>query len=586
MDVALIFRSVVTFGSLALSLWVLTPSFLPPEMQTEVKRVCDLALEEEVPENTPPPQDFTKWLPCSIIVKGLDIQGGLDLTLEVQVDEAVRSIVQRDIQPLERFAEEKGIKLAEVRRSRTGFALLIAPAEGVSLEQVTTAVNGRLEGYKYENTREESGKSWLVFQMTETRAESIKKQAVEQAREVLENRINATGVKEPQITRKGETGIDLQLPGETDIDRAVAALGTTAQLEFMRVNDEIDQQELSAKIESAKAVLPPVDFNDDRVLSDWMVDNGVISTKMRLAWGYDKQKKQVERTVPYVLFDEVELTGEDVNNARTAQDSRDGSYYVAVDFKPHGAARFGELTGSSIGKRIAIVLDDQVRAAPTVQSRIDGTASITTGEPTVEKQYESSNLLSLVLRTGALPAPVSVGEVRQIGATLGERAVREGSIAAMIGAGLVLVFAAFYYRISGILADISLAMNATLVLAALAFFGATLTLPGICGIALTIGMAVDCNIIIFERIREEIRAGRSISHAIETGFDRAFVAVFDSNVTTLIAGVVLFSYGTGPLRGFAVTLMIGIFTTLFTGVFVSRTLMDLVAARGSSRLSI
>lgn len=586
MDVGLSFRSVVTFGSLFASLWALTPSFLPAAEQAEMVRVCELQTMKEPPADAPPPQAFTKWLPCAMLVKGLDIQGGLDLTLEVQVDEAVRSIVQRDIQPLQRFAEEKGIKLSEVRRERTGFALLISAAEGVTLEQVTSAVDGRLDGYKYENTKEENGKSWMVFRMTDARADGIKKQSVEQAREVLENRINATGVKEPQITRKGATGIDLQLPGETDIDRAITALGTTAQLEFLRVDEEADMQSVLAKVEEAKLALPAEDFANDRHLSEWLVDAGVISTRSRLAWQYDETQKQAVRTEPYVLHDVIELTGEDVNNARTSQDTRDGSYYVALDFKPHGAARFGELTGSSIGKRIAIVLDDRVRAAPTVQNRIDGTASITTGQATIEKQFEEASLLSLVLRTGALPAPVSVGEVRQIGATMGERAVKEGSLAAAIGCGLVLLFAAFYYRVSGLLADLSLVMNAILVLAVLAVFGATLTLPGICGIALTIGMAVDCNIIIFERIREELRAGRTIANAIEMGFDRAFITVFDSNATNLLAGVVLFSYGSGPLRGFAVTLMIGIFTTMFTGVFVSRTLMELVALRGAKRLSI
>jgi preprotein translocase subunit SecD len=201
------------------------------------------------------------------------------------------------------------------------------------------------------------------------------------------------------------------------------------------------------------------------------------------------------------------------------------------------------------------------------------------GSSALAEQAEDARNLSLVLRTGALPAPVEVGEVRTVGASLGQAAVEEGVYGAILGSLLVFVLAAIYYRKSGVLAVVSLLINGVLVLALLAFLGATLTLPGICGIALTIGMAVDCNVIIYERIREELRAGKSIRHAIAVGFDRAFIAVFDSQIATLLAGVVLYSYGTGPLRGFGVTLMLGVFTTLYTGVFVSRTLMELAFGR-------
>ncbi len=586
METGLIARTVITVGSLLLALWTLVPTFLPPEMQAEVVRVADLRAMKDPPADAPAPEPWTKWVPLKLLVKGLDLQGGLDLMLEVDVDEAVRSVVQRDIQPLKKSAADKGVNLVEVRRDRKVYALLINAGPGVTLEQVKEVVRGRLDGYEYENTRDDAGKSWMVFTLTQARVKDIQAAAVKQARDVIENRINATGVKEPQITLKGVTGIDVQLPGETDIDRAVAALGTTAQLEFMLVDDEADMQAVSGKIEEARGVLTGEEFLDDDRLNDWMLDNGVIPPSRRLMWEYDVEQKPQVRKIPYVIKDEVLLTGDDVNNARTEQNPQTGDYYVALDFKPHGSAIFGDVTGNNVGKRLAIVLDDRVKAAPNIVQRIDGTASISTGQPTMEKQFEEASLLALVLRTGALPAPVSVGEVRQVGSQLGERAIKEGTLAAALGSLLVLVFAAIYYRVSGLLADISLAINVVLVLALLVAVGATLTLPGICGIALTVGMAVDCNIIIFERIREEIRAGRTLNHAIEAGFDRAFWAVFDGNITTLLAGVVLYSYGSGPLRGFAVTLMIGIFTTLYTGVFVSRTLMELAAARLGPRLSL
>jgi preprotein translocase subunit SecD len=280
------------------------------------------------------------------------------------------------------------------------------------------------------------------------------------------------------------------------------------------------------------------------------------------------------------------LTGDDVNDAQTNYDPQRGEWYVMLEFKPRGQQVFAQVTGDHVGEQFAIVLDGRVRSAPQIRERINGNASITMGGGNIQEQADDASMLALVLRSGSLPAPVTTGEIRKIGASLGEQAINEGMLAAGVGSALVLLFAAFYYRVSGVLADITLVLNALLVVALLAVVGATLTLPGICGIALTIGMAVDCNIIIFERIREELRAGRSARKAIDAGFDSAFVAVLDSNVTTLLAGVVLYSYGSGPLKGFAVTLMIGIFTTLFTGVFVSRVLMDLVNRRADARISI
>ncbi|GDX82071.1 protein translocase subunit SecD [Deltaproteobacteria bacterium] len=587
MEAGLIARVGITAASLLLGLWMLTPTFLPGPQHAELTRVCELAELKDPPEDAAPPQTFTKFLPCKFLVKGLDLQGGVDLTLYVDVDEAVRSTVQREIPTLKRIAADKGVALDDVRRDRREPELLIAPGAGVTLAQVKELVSGRLDRYTYTNTVDEAGKSWLVFRMTDARTDEIRKQAVEQAREVIESRINGTGVKEPSITRKGETGINVQLPGESDMEQAKAAIGTTAQLGFLLVDEEFDQTQADAALPAAKLALGDTDYLDDRLLSEWLQDNGVLHVGQRLYWFYDKDKKPAARTGSVVLKDEVLLTGDDVSTARTEQDHQTGNYYVALDFKPHGSAIFSEVTGNNIGKRIAIVLDDHVSSAPTVQSKINGVASITVGGNTQEATFNEASNLSLVLRTGALPAPVTVGEVRTIGPQLGDKAIKQGTLASAIGCVLVFLFAGIYYRVSGLLADLSLALNGLLVLALLVGFGATLTLPGICGIALTIGMAVDANIIIFERIREELRGGKSARTAIETGFDRASVAVIDSNLCTGLAGVVLYSYGTGPLKGFGVTLLIGIITTLFTGVFVSRTLMEWAfGSRNTANVSI
>jgi len=294
------------------------------------------------------------------------------------------------------------------------------------------------------------------------------------------------------------------------------------------------------------------------------------------------------RAYPYVLHDEELISGDDINSASTGTDPQTGQYEVHLDFKPRGSQIFGQVTGANLQKRFAIVLDDKVRSAPMIQAQIFDNCRITVGGDGPDGGKKEAGTLALVLRSGALPAPVTPGDVRLVSASLGEQAIHGGLMAAGLGSAMVLLFAAIYYRLSGIIACISLVINVLLVVALLAMVGATLTLPGICGIALTVGMAVDCNIIIYERIREELRLGKSPRLALEAGFEHAVVAVVDSNVTTLLAGVVLYSYGSGPLKGFAVTLMIGIFTTLFTGVFVSRALLSFLVGlrRSSTTLSI
>ena len=280
------------------------------------------------------------------------------------------------------------------------------------------------------------------------------------------------------------------------------------------------------------------------------------------------------------------LTGDDINDA-SVQWNQMGDSYVALEFKPAGGRKFAQITGDNVGKRFAIVLDRQARSAPVIREKIGGgRASIEMGAGDPYQIQQDATILSLVLRTGALPAPVSIGEVRQVGAQLGADSIAAGVRATMVGGLLVVFFMFLYYRALGVVANIALGLNVACIMALLASMGATLTLPGIAGIALTVGMAVDANIIIFERIREELRLGKTARSAVDSGFDNALSAVVDANITTAIAGVVLYSYGTGPIKGFAVTLLVGIGTTLFTAVFVSRTLMDLIVRRSTTQLSM
>jgi protein-export membrane protein SecD len=571
----LLVRLGLILASLLVSVWILLPTILGPAYHERLDDYARRMAMEDPPEPETPDPWWVHALPNLVVNLGLDLQGGIDLNLQVEVDEAVLSTVQRDAAQLRALAEKQSVKLDEVRRDRAAPDLLIDAADGTTLDQVNRLMRGYFQQYQYARSESLEGRDWMRFSMTEPAQAAIKQRSVEQALETIRNRVDETGVKEPSITRKGEDGIDIQLPGETDEKQAIEVIGTTAKLEFMLVDEEADMAAVSAGLTAAKAALPGDAYLDDEGLHEWLLANGHIRHGQRLMWEYEKgADTKMARARPVVVKDEVLLTGDDVDDAQTANNSQTGEYYVQLQFKPRGSTVFADITGKNVGKRFAIVLDGQVRSAPSIRERIAGTASIQMGESNIDQQLKQASMLALVLRTGSLPAPVSVGESRKVGASLGDRAIREGAYAAGLGSALVLLFAGVYYRRAGLVADLSLLLNGILVVAALAAVGATLTLPGICGIALTIGMAVDCNIIIYERIREELRDGKGAAAAIGAGFDHAFRAVFDSNITTLLAGIVLYSYGTGPLRGFAVTLMIGIFTTLFTGVFVSRALME------------
>ena len=598
MERGVLARLGVIVVTILVALWVLLPTYLGKEVQANLELNAKRAAMDNPPLLVEPLPAYVDWLPNRKINLGLDLQGGIDLTLDVDVEAGVLSSVGRDIPAFKSSAEKLGVKVASVRRDPKAPRLLIELGEGATLDQIQTVERTALRRYSYKTTETVDGKSLLVFEMNSDAQAEIRKRSVEQALETIRNRIDETGVKEPSITLKGATGIDVQLPGETDVEDAMATVGTTARLVFQLVDEDSPLRDAEGSfrpllplIAEAEGALTPEDFKNDRALSQWLSDNGKIAPGRVVLWHYEKSKVDGSdaRDYPYLLMDEEVITGDDINTASTGTDPTTGQYEVHLDFKARGSQVFGQVTGANLQKRFAIVLDDKVRSAPTIQAQIFDNCRITIGgADSPDGGRKEAGTLALVLRSGALPAPVTAGDVRLVSASLGEQAIGEGVLAAGLGSGLVMLFAAFYYRISGVIANLTLVINVLLVLAALATLGATLTLPGICGIALTVGMAVDCNIIIYERIREELRGGKSPKLALEIGFDRAFVAVFDSYTAHFIAGVVLYSYGSGPLKGFAVTLMIGIFTTMFTGVFVSRALMSVLVSlrRSSTALSI
>jgi preprotein translocase subunit SecD len=528
-----------------------------------------------------PPPWYANLLPDTALNLGLDLQGGLDLTLQVDLEAAVFAQVQRDRQAFGDQALRDDLPLT-FARDKTRAALKVS---GASFDAARTFLGEASTDYVYLESVDEGGTTVHVFGLRDERVAQIEDQAVEQVLETLRKRVDSTGVKEPAIVKMGGGRINIQLPGVTGIEAATDAIGTQAVLEFRLVDSETDPTTISRWVATAERELPEDQLADDDLLNDWLRGQSLLPEGRRLMWEYEETSPKVfERTVPVLVHDQVLLTGGDLNNASVAFDQSNQAQ-VILDFKPRGASIFCDVTTEHVKEQFAIILDDQVRSAPSIREPIcGGRASIEMGGSA--DSAKDANTLALVLRTGSLTAPVDIGEVRQIGASLGADAIRSGVQGSLIGGLLTVLFMGLYYRTPGFIADVALALNVLLVFALLAIFGATLTLPGIAGVALTIGMAVDANIIIFERIREELNLGALPRKAVDVGYEKALSAVLDANITTGIAGVVLYSYGSGPIKGFAVTLLIGIFTTLVTALFVTRTFMEVLTRNSTARLRI
>ena len=371
----------------------------------------------------------------------------------------------------------------------------------------------------------------------------------DRALEVIRNRIDALGVAEPLIQKAGEDRILIQLPGVKDPERAIEIIGRTALLEFKLVND--DQGLL------------------DKALS------GEVPDGYEVAYLVKKDERGISREgSPLLLEKKVELTGSGLKDAYVGIDNN-GLPEVRLEFNRKGAGRFAKITGANIEKRLAIVLDGKVFSAPVIRDRIPGGKAQISGRFTMQEAKD----LAIVLRAGALPAKLSIIQKRIVGPSLGRESIKKGTTSAILGAILVVFFMVIYYAASGMIANFALFINILIILAVLAFFKATLTLPGIAGIALTIGMAVDANVLIFERIREELKIRKMIRSSIDAGYEKALVTIVDSNLTTVIAGFVLFLFGTGPIKGFGLTLTIGILANIFTAVFVTKLIFDLICSR-------
>jgi preprotein translocase subunit SecD len=475
---------------------------------------------------------------------GLDLQGGMHLVLDVEAEKAVEGTLDRYVMNLRDAFKKNKIESASVERDKDN--ILIALSDTSKEKDVEKIVSDTADIEKISSS---SASNRLVYQINGKVRKYIEERAVDQGLETIRNRIDQFGVAEPSIQRQGDRRIIIQLPGIKDTERAIQLIGKTAQLEFKVVDDEKSLED------ALKGNIP----EGDEILYQRNTDAATGETSKR----------------PFLIKKEVMMTGESLSNAEVRIDSQYNEPYVSIEFDKQGGILFGNITKNNVKKRLAIVLDNNVYSAPVIQEEISGGRAQITGSFTTEEAHD----LAIVLRAGALPAPVKILENRTVGPSLGKDSIDMGLKSTIISGVLILIFMIFYYRLSGIIADIALFLNLILLAGAMAYFKATLTLPGIAGIILTIGMAVDANILIYERIREELRLGKTIRAAIDSGFKRVFITIFDANITTLIAAIVLFQFGTGPIKGFAVTLSIGIAASMFTAVFVSRFVFDFMASK-------
>ena len=498
---------------------------------------------------------FTNTWPYKKISLGLDLQGGMHLVLEVQSEKAVDAELDRTISELKTDLKKEKIKHMGI--STTPGHKIIAKISGTeNRSTVETLLSEEYSNLEIPSVNDIDGGIVFTLRLPDKESASIKKMATEQALETIRNRIDEFGVSEPDIRIQGGDRILLQLPGISDPDRAKDLIGKTAQLTFQLVDEQNDLQ-------TALAGKPPV---GDEILYQVRKDESSGS----------------HSKAPFLIKKHVELDGSHLTNARVEFDQFQQPQ-VGIEFSRKGSRIFERITGANVNKRLAIVLDKNVYSAPNIQDRISGGKARITGRFTLEEATD----LAIALRAGSLPAPVKIIEERTVGPTLGADSVRMGLISMLVGGALVIAFMVIYYMGAGLIADLALIVNIILIGGGLAVFGATLTLPGIAGIILTIGMAVDANVIIFERIREELRAGRTAKAAVEAGYERATLTIMDANVTTLIAAIVLFQFGTGPIKGFAVTLGLGIVASLFTALILSKSIYDFVLAnKHSDSLSI
>lgn len=517
---------------------------------------------------------------------GLDLQGGLYMVLGIDFKKVYRDEIQTSSRKIESLLKDEEIALSigaldatDPHDPKQTLQLAKASDMEAAKKKIKTSFGNTIR-----ITMEEGDK--LQIAMAHAVKTQIEQQSVGKSIEVIRNRIDEFGVTEPEIIAQGEDRIVVQLPGVRDIERAKELIGKTAKLEFKIVNDTIPPQTLQSWMEKAKTA--GIVYKKGERFSEYIKKMNELLVKdipegHELA--FEKNIHDESLNIPYVIESTPRITGDDLADARVQIDPQKNQPYVSMEFKTAGAKRFEDTTGSNVGRRMAVVLDGNVYSAPVIQGKIaGGHAQITLGGgANFNKTMTEARDLALVLRAGALPVQLDFLEQRTVGPNLGSDSIEKAKIASYIGCALVFLFALVYYKFSGVIAIVTLLLNVLFTVAILVSIDATLTLPGIAGIALTVGMAVDSNIIIFEKIRDEVRKGVSSYKAFDMGYNSALWTILDAHITQAAAGFCLLNFGTGPIRGFAITLLIGIAVTVYTAYYVSKILYELYMEKSDAK---
>jgi SecD/SecF fusion protein len=523
------------------------------------------------------PQWWTKHVAPGGLRLGLDLQGGMHLVLKVDLKKAIENSLDLAAQDLKEDLATKGISVVRTPSADPQKVIYTLPNTG-ALEEVRKMVEGDFPNLQIKIEAETESFPRILINLSDEQIDSINSNAVNQALEIIRNRIDQFGVAEPIIVRQGSDEIVVQLPGVKDPQRALKLIGETAQLEFKLLYEEkdVDLDSLIAQAVQA-GQWQYGEYQGEgrkrlnRALQGKLPPNAEIYFEKRI-----NTETRQETVTPLLIKTPIMMTGDMVQGA---QPQIGGSYnepYVSLDLTSRGGKVFGEVTGKNVNKRFAIILDDIVKSAPVIRERILGGRAQISGSFT----YEEASDLAIVLRVGALPAPVKIIQNLTVGASLGQDSINKGLTAGLIGTVMVILFMLFYYRLSGLIANFGLLLNVLFLFGGLAALSATLTLPGIAGIILSIGMAVDANVLIFERMREEFALGKTAKSGVEGGFEKAFSTIIDSQVTTLVTAFALFLFGTGPIKGFAITLSLGIVFNLIATLFGTRMVYDFLHIKG------
>ena len=522
---------------------------------------------------------------------GLDLKGGIHFVLSVDTEKAVQDRLDRRTDEIRIRLDDEQIPYESVSVEPESFSVVVKLKAGADKDKFRDKVVDYFNDLKKTTVDGDS----IILQMREDSIKQIKENSVEQALETLRSRIDELGLKEPIVARQGENSILIQLPGYKDVERARSIIGQTAQLEFKIVAEDKDPLgEYTGEVPEGIKLMQGRGTNSDGTLLTYKYATGKDRTAIRKflsdkapegteflleETAYPNGEKEYQS---YLLYKQAYVTGDMLTDARVSIDQQKNRPYVSMTFDKNGARIFADVTGKFVKRKMAIVLDEKINSAPVIQTKIEGGSAMITLNSMGDYNtvFQEAKDLALVLRAGSLPAPVTFEENRTVGPSLGEDSIHKGKVSVAIGFTGVVIFMVIFYGLSGLIANVALFLNVLFVMASMAAFGATLTFPGIAGILLTVGMAVDANVIINERIKEELRAGRVMKDAINAGYDRAWSAIFDSNLTTAITSFVLWEFGTGAIKGFAITLLIGIVSSMFTAIYVTRIIYNYLIKAG------